>query len=125
MKNFILFALFAFLFVGFVVALGEAEGKSPPGTENETQAVSIQAPASLASVETISPVNVGQLYAKITKIHKTEAAVVRRHDRRLWFIYAKEVKSLYGYACLEYETIGAIANARSTANRPVFKTEYG
>ena len=124
MKKFILFAVFALLFVGFVVALGEAEGKSPPGVEIEAQAVSIQAPVYSVSIETIRSVSVGQLYT----IHKTEAAVVRRHDWRLWSIYAKEVKSLYAYGHLLYETKvqeSGSACEQLAINSRAFKTEYG
>ena len=128
MKKFILFAVFALLFVGFLAALGEAEGKSPPGVETGYYDLQSLAPGvsveveKPVSIEIIRPAITGQLYA----IHKTEAAVVRRHDRRLWSIYAKEVKSLYAYGHLLYERRSSLKNAcgQLLKKGQVFKTEY-
>ena len=79
----------------------------------------------MASVEIKDPLSETTIY---TIYSKTEATVVRRHDRRFWSIYAKEVKSLYGYACLEYEAKDQEREGtyeRLAINRRVFKTEYG
>ena len=135
MKKFILFAVFGLLCVGFLAALGEAEGKSPPGVEIGyydlqplAPAVSVKKPVVIVLVEVDSPTlnGVKTYEADIYTIHKTEAAVVRRHDRRLWSIYAKEVKSLYAYGHLLYEAKGQeSACGQLVKNVQVFKTEYG
>ena len=124
MKKLILFAVFALLFVGFIAALGEAEGKSPPGVEMGYYDLQLPAPAVSAEVEK-SVCLVGIEATSIYAIHKTEAAVVRRHNRRIWSIYAKEVKSLYTYGHLLYEAKGQeSACGQLVDNERAFKTEY-
>ena len=128
--------LFAFLFVGFMVTLEEAEGKSPPGLEQgyydlqplaPVVSVQVEKPVGIVLVEVDSPtLNGVKIYeVDIYTIYKTEVAVVRRHDRRLWSIYVKEVKSLYAYGHLLYEATGSIESALSTICKGAFKTEYG
>ncbi len=143
MKKSILFVVFALLFVGFLAALGEAEGKSPPGVEMGYYDLQLLDPGVSVEVEntvdivlvdivlvevdipTLNGMNVYEV--NIYTIHKTEAAVVRRHDRRLWSIYTKDVKSLYAYGHLLYETKARESKSERTISKSmqVFKTEYG
>ena len=136
MKKLFLFAIFALLCVGFLAALGEAEGKSPPGVEigyydlqplAPVVSVEVEKPVVIVLVEVDSPtLNGVKIYeVDIYAIHKTEAETVRRHDRRFWSIYVKEVKSLYAYGHLLYEAAGSIESALSTICKGAFKTEYG
>ena len=134
MKKFILFAVFALLFVGFLAALGEAEGKSPPGVEvgyydlqllAPVVSVEVEKPAVIALVEVNRLTFNGLEIYEIVTIYKTEGVRLRRLDLRLWSNSDKEVKSLYGYNCLEHETTGAKENILSNICKGAFKTEYG
>ena len=130
MKKLLLFMFFSLLFFAVGVNVGENEGKSPPGVEMgyyDLQplapgvSVEMEKPVCLISFETTIPVDIG------LQFYKTEAAVVRRHDRRLWSIYAKEIKSLYAYGHLLYEAKDQESKSVRTTreNKRAFKTEYG